>query len=512
MTENNANKMPQFPEPYWRDFIAIPTYDKLTHDIEAEVAIVGAGITGITAAYLLAKEGVNVVLIEAGEILNGTTGHTTAKITAQHGLIYDQLIKDVGEEDAKLYYEANNEAKEFIKNLISEQNINCDLTKEDAYVYANTEEYVNKIQDELRAYQKLGIPGEYAETIPFPIPCKAAIIMKDQAQFHPLKYLTALLPRITEAGGRIFENTTATNVQDGDTTLVTTRDGFKIRCNYVISASHFPFNDTMGFYFARMHAERSYVLAIKSDFKYPGGMYINADSPTRSLRYAKTDDGDPLILVSGDHHKTGQGISMFEHYEALEKFSEEFLGIKEITYRWSAQDMVPVDHIPFVGPASDNHPNVLVATGYKKWGMTNGTAAALLIRDIILKKENRFSKLYNPSRFHTKPGLKNLIKDNADVAKHFIEGKFSMVDKTPEDLANDQAAIVKINGNKAGCYRDLEGKLHIVDSTCTHMGCEVEWNSGERTWDCPCHGSRFAISGEVFEGPAVEPLKQVKIE
>ncbi|MDQ0218619.1 FAD-dependent oxidoreductase [Peribacillus cavernae] len=509
--QNEKKQLPQYPEPYWRDFVTFPPFSKLDHDIETDVAIVGGGITGITAAYLLSKEGINVVLIDAGEILNGTTGHTTAKITAQHGLIYDQLIKDIGEEKAKLYFEANNEAKDFVIQTVSELQIDCDLTYEDAYVYAETKEYVSKIQDELKAYQKLGIPGEYAETIPFPIPCKAAVIMKEQAQFHPLKYLTALLPHITKAGVKLFEHTTAMKIEDGDSPKILTRDGHTISCNYVISASHFPFNDEMGLYFARMHADRSYVLGIKAEKEYPGGMYISADSPTRSLRYTDMD-GEKLILVGGESHKTGQGISMFEHYEALKAFSDQVFDVKEIPYRWSAQDIITMDKVPYIGPMTENHPSIFVATGYAKWGMTNGTAAALLLKDLILKKENRFLDLYTPSRFHAKPGVKNVMKDNADVAKHLIQGKFAMVYQTPDDLGNDEAAIVKINGDKAGCYRDKDGQLHIIDSTCTHMGCEVEWNSGERTWDCPCHASRYTIDGEIIEGPAVEPLKKVDLE
>jgi glycine/D-amino acid oxidase-like deaminating enzyme/nitrite reductase/ring-hydroxylating ferredoxin subunit len=510
MANQNENQLPQYPEPFWRDFVEFPSFTKLEHDIETEVAIVGGGITGITAAYLLLKEGVRVTLIDAGDILNGTTGHTTAKITAQHGLIYDQLIKDIGDEKARLYYEANKEAMQFVINTVSELGIDCDLTYEDAYVYAGTEEYAGKIQDELRAYQKLDIPGEYTETIPFPIPCKAALIMKKQAQFHPLKYLTALIPHISEAGGKIFEHTTAMKIEDGDSPKILTRDGHTISSKYIISASHFPFNDEMGLYFARMHAERSYVLAIKTEKEYPGGMYISADSPTRSLRYTETD-GEKLILVGGDSHKTGQGISMFEHYEALKAFSEQVFDIQEVPYRWSAQDIITMDKVPYVGTATENHPNIFVATGYAKWGMTNGTAAAILLKALILKQDNRFEELYSPSRFHPKPGIKNIIKDNADVAKHLIQGKFAMVHQKPEDLGKDEAAIVKINGDKAGCYRDQDGQLHIVDSTCTHMGCEIEWNSGERTWDCPCHASRFSISGEVIEGPAVEPLKKIDL-
>ncbi len=505
---NFDQKLPQFPEPYWLDSTSIPNFQKLEENIETSIAIVGGGITGITAAYLLSQQGIAVTLIEAGQILTGTTGHTTAKITAQHGLIYDELIQQHGEDTAKLYYEANQEALELIKELIDKHSIECDFSHQDAYIYGSMETSVRQIKKELLAYQRLGIPGDFTDTIPFSIPCQAALIMKDQAQFHPLKYLTALIPPILEKGGVIYEKTTALKVEDNEETTILLENGYRISCNSVIVASHFPFNDELGLYFARMHAERSYVIAIKAEKDYPNGMYYSADTPTRSLRYTEMN-GEKLILIGGESHKPGQGIPTHEHYLALQDFCEQYLGIKEIPYRWSAQDMITPDKLPFVGPATAGHPNVLIATGYKKWGMTTGTIAAKILTDFILRKENRYADLYKPSRLK---GLGNIVKDNIDVAKHLIEGKLEFIIKTPEDLANDEGDIVLINGKRAGCYRDQDGQLHQVDSTCTHMGCEVNWNSGERTWDCPCHGSRYSIDGEVLEGPSVEPLRKVTNE
>lgn len=502
---NLDQQLPQYPEPYWLDSTTIPTFQKLETDIQADVAIVGGGITGITAAYLLTQQGIQVTLIEAGHILTGTTGHTTAKITAQHGLIYDQLIQQHGIDSAKLYYEANREAMELIKKLIKKHSIECDFSQQDAYIYGNTETSVRQIKSELLAYQNLDIQGEYTETIPFSIPCQAALIMKDQAQFHPLKYLTALIPSILENGGTIYEKTTAMKIKDGGQPTIILENGHQLSCNTVIVATHFPFNDEQGLYFARMHPERSYVLAIKAENEYPNGMYYSADSPTRSLRFTEMN-GEKLILVGGENHKPGQGVPTHEHYLELQDFSEQYLGIKEIPYRWSAQDMVTPDKLPFVGPATARHPNVLIATGYKKWGMTTGTIAAKILADTILQKENRYAELFNPSRLK---GWGNMIKDNIDVAKHLIEGKLEFIVKTPDDLTNDEGAIVLVNGKRAGCYRDHDGQLHLVDSTCTHMGCEVNWNSGERTWDCPCHGSRYSIEGKILEGPAVEPLKRL---
>lgn len=504
----SSGRMPQFPQTYWRDSVSLPAFPALSEDLDVDVAIVGAGITGITSAYLLAKKGVKVALIEAGSILNGTTGHTTAKVTAQHGLIYDELITSLDVESARLYYQANHEAMEFVKTIIKEANIDCDLKEEDAYIYTQSTDYTQKLINEIHAYEKLGIRGEYAAATPLPFVVQGAVVMKNQAQFHPLKYLLHFISEITAHGGLIFEQTPAIDIMTGPRAKVIAKNGHKVACNHMIIATHFPFEDKAGFYFARMHAERSYVLAVKTKQEFPGGMYINAEQPTRSLRYT-TVNGDKLVLFSGDHHKTGQGIATIKHYEALEAFADETFGIKEIPYRWSAQDLVTSDKIPYVGNITKNYPNIYVATGYRKWGMTNGTAASLMLTDLILGKGSAYEQLYTPQRFHANPDLKKLVKDNLDVAKHLFTGKVEMVKRQPEDLSNDEGAVVSINGQRAGAYRDQDGLLHVVDTTCTHMGCELEWNNGERSWDCPCHGSRFSIDGIVLDGPAEKPLKKL---
>ncbi|WP_078408395.1 FAD-dependent oxidoreductase [Priestia abyssalis] len=508
---STKREIPQYPEPYWRDSISLPSFPKLEKDITTSVAIVGGGISGITTAYLLAKEGVNVTLIEAGKILNGTTGHTTAKITAQHDLIYDELINHLGRGKARLHYEAANEALHFIKNKVKEYNIACDFSEEDAYLYATSPQYKEKLEKEYEAYQQLGINGELVNSIPFDIQIEAALIMKNQAQFHPLQYLAGLVEQITKLGGTIYEHTTATEVEEGSQPTIKTRDGFKITCDTIIACSHFPFDDGKGFYFGRMYAERSYVIGVKTKKEFPGGMYLSVDNPVRSLRYTAVN-GEKLVLIGGESHKTGQGTDTMKHYEALEEFGDKVLGVEEYRYRWSAQDLITLDKIPYIGHASSGHPNILVATGYRKWGMTNGTAAALLLRDIVLKKDNPYKEFYTPSRFQADPDVKQFIMQNADVAKHLISGKLQIPTKRPEDLANDEGDVVTVNGKRAGAYKDEHGTLHMVDTTCTHMGCELNWNRGDRTWDCPCHGSRFSFDGDVVEGPADKPLKQVKEE
>ncbi len=239
-------------------------------------------------------------------------------------------------------------------------------------------------------------------------------------------------------------------------------------------------------------------------------MYISADDPTRSLRYTPVN-GEPLVLIGGENHKTGQGPDTMLHYLALEAFAEKTLGIEEYVYRWSAQDLITLDKVPYIGPVTADKPNILVATGYRKWGMTNGTTAAMLLTDIILKKENPYRDLFSPSRFKkADPDIKKFISFNANVAGHLLKGKLEFVPKDPSDLQNDEGSVVMVNGKRAGAYKDPEGKLHIVDTTCTHLGCECEWNHGERTWDCPCHGSRYSYDGEVLNGPTEKPLRKIE--
>lgn len=501
-----------FPRTYWRE-IELPAFEKLTKDISVDVAIIGAGITGITTAYLLAKEGVKTAIIEAGGILNGTTGHTTAKLTAQHGLIYDEIISHFGEEQAKMYYDSLSSAIHFVEKTASEKAIDCDFSKQDAYVYAVSDHYAQKLETEWGAYQRLGIDGGLVGNIPFNIQIKSALMMKNQAQYHPLKFLRGLLDDAVEGGCSVYENTVAVDLEDEETSepKVITKDGQRITCKHVVIASHFPFYDKPGLYFARMYADRSYAIGIKTDKEYPGGMYISADSPSRSIRYTPIDGGN-LLILGGENHKTGQGVDTLRHFIALEDFAKEVFDLNEYHYRWSAQDMVPLDKVPYIGPITSNKQRVLVATGYKKWGMTSGVLAGHLLTDYITERENPYHEFYSPSRFHADPDFKSIVSTNLDVAKHLIKGKLEFVPKDAGDLEIGEGSVVMHNGRRAGAYKDENGKLYIVDTTCTHLGCECEWNHAEKTWDCPCHGSRFSYAGDVIEGPALRALKNVADE
>lgn len=509
--QKTTQGLPQFPESLWRDTTKLPTFSKLNDNIATDVAIVGGGITGITTTYLLSQAGYKVTLLEAGEILSGTTGFTSAKITAQHGLLYDHLIKHFGEENARLYYQSNTKAINWIIKTADELKVSCDLKSEAAYLYADIEDQqaLKQLEDEYAAYQQLGIPGEWLDYLSIPLRTSGAIKLPGQARFHPLQYLQHLLQAVVDKGGTIYEHTMIADKveKDNKLTLFTEKNDYRISCDHVVSASHFPFYDGGALYFSRLHAERSYCLAIQPETDFEGGMYLSAGNPTRSLRAVEWE-GRNLLIVGGENHKTGQGICTFGHYENLERFAGQFLGVKAIPYRWSAQDLITVDKVPYIGRISDNE-EIYIATGFGKWGMTTGTLAAHLISDQIQRKDNPYIELYDPSRFKVGASLKNFIVQNANVAKELIAGKIEIVHKKTHELQPDEGAVVFHDGKRVGAYKDPEGILHLVDRTCTHMGCECEWNNGERTWDCPCHGSRFSYDGEVIEGPASVPLTKL---
>ncbi|SHI91578.1 Glycine/D-amino acid oxidase [Clostridium amylolyticum] len=502
----NNNNLPEFPESYWINSTTFPSFKKLSENISTDVVVVGAGITGVTTAYLLCKEGLKVTLLDAGKILNGTTGHTTAKITVQHSLIYDELITNLGKEKAQYYYNANNDALQFINKMILDNNIPCDYVTEDAYIYTNSEEYEKKLINELIAYEKLGIEGEYLDSIPIPVDAKHAIKIKNQGAFHPLKYIYFMINYLIEKQCNIYEDTKAVDIKSSEIPVVITECGNKIKASNVVICTHFPFYDGRGLYFARMYPERSYVLGVKAIKIFSGGMYINAEDPGRSLR-STPYKGKKLLLIGGENHKTGQGEDTLMHYEMLREFAKETFGINSIVYRWSAQDLTTLDKIPYIGRIASDLPNIYVATGYRKWGITNGTAAAKILRDMIIGVENPYVDLFTPSRFNADPSLKNVFVQNADVAKNLIKGKLETPLEGIDDVNLDQGKVISYKGRRAGAYKDKEGKIHIVDTTCTHLGCELQWNSGERTWDCPCHGSRFSYRGEIIEGPALKPLE-----
>ena len=491
-------------ESFWIASTSNYDYPSLDEDLKVDVAIIGGGITGILCAYLLSQKGVSVAILESDRILQGTTGHTTAKITSQHGLVYNKIKTQISEELAKQYADANEAAIRMYEKIIKENNIDCDFTPQSAYVYTLRDGYVDKIQDEVNVASAFGIKATFLEELPLNIPIKAAVRFDNQAQFHPRKFLLALSKEIINQGGKIFEHSAVVDIEeDGDYVLITNK-GKKVSAEKVIIASHYPFYNKHGLYFSRIYSERSYVIAINAKENYPGGMYITAEEPGRSIRSQPSDNGE-LIFIGGEHHKTGQGEDTIKHYEALLKFAHETFSVEDVPYRWSTQDCMTLDGLPYVGHYTTDTPNLYIATGYKKWGMTNSMAASMILRDLIIDGKSPWQDAYNPSRETIGASAKTFVVENLNVAKELVSGKIWAL-PIDTDIKPGEGKIIAANGQRAGAYRDDHGTLHVVDTTCTHMGCELNWNSAEKSWDCPCHGSRFTYEGEVIEGPALRPL------
>ncbi|MGI6421974.1 MAG: FAD-dependent oxidoreductase [Syntrophomonadaceae bacterium] len=499
------------PNPYWIASTDSTDYPQLNEDTTVDVAIIGGGIVGISSAYMLNQAGLQVAVIEADRILNGTTGHTTAKITSQHGIIYSTLKKQIGRELAMQYAEANQNAIRQIAKTVGEKQIPCDFKWCPAYIYTQSDKYVQDLADESEDAKDLGIKASFLDTVPLPFEVKAALRFDEQAQFHPLKYLKALARECSDKGALIFENTEALDIDQAGKPVIASRNGHKVYASKVIIATHFPFFDGGGLYFSKMYQDKSYVVAAQIEEKFPDGMFISAEDPTRSLRSQPMEDGE-LVLFGGEHHKTGHGEDTNLHYEQLIKFAQENFSLREILYRWSTQDCMTIDQLPYVGHLTPRSPHIYVATGFGKWGMTNGTAAAMILSDLILKGDNPWATVYSPSRFFsTGSSLKTFIIQNANVAKDLLSGKLGQL-SPPRELKNGEAQVVNYEGNRIGVYKDEDGQVHMVDTTCTHLGCELAWNSAEKTWDCPCHGSRFSYEGDIVEGPAINRLHHANDE
>ena len=346
----NNEKLPDQASSYWLETTDLPSFNPLEEDMQTEAVVVGAGIAGITTAYLLSQQGIKVTVLEAERIVSRTTGNTTAKLTAQHHLIYDHLLQEFGEEKARLYYEANQEAVNFIRNLVKENRVDCDFSTQDAFIYATSKEKEAELEKEYEAYQKLGIDGKFQTQLPFDLEVEAALAMHQQAQFHPAKYLNYLVEEILRAGGKIFENTRVIDIDHGKEPAVETANGHKVKGRYVAVCSHFPFYDKDGFYFARMKVNRSYLLAAKAKKKLPDGMFISAEKPGYSLR-ATMENNEQIVFIGGQGHSAGHKENTLDSYEKLYEFGNELFNLEEVLYRWSSQDPMPLDRIQ-IGRAS----------------------------------------------------------------------------------------------------------------------------------------------------------------
>ena len=490
---------------------AQPTFPELDADVEADVVVIGGGIVGITAALLLTEAGVRVALLEADRLVHGVTGHTTAKVTSQHGLIYDRLRSRFGADGARIYGEANETALAWIAERVERDGIECDFRRRAAYAYATSSSERSEVESEAEAAAAAGLPASMTDTVPLPFEVDGAVRFADQAEFHVRRYLLALVDALTAGGCQVFERTRAVEVDSHEQPAVVKTPGGRVIAGQVVVATHYPFLDR-SLAFARVHPERSYAILCRIAGTAPDGMLISAGSPTRSVR-AVPVGGEELLLVGGEGHRTGTGGDTEQRYRRLEAFAHEHWDVQSIDYRWSAQDNTTVDQVPHVGRLSLREDHVFVATGFAKWGMTGGTAAALLLGDLLLGRENPWASLFDPNRLTVRASTPRLVKENLQAGLRFVGDRLTKPGhRTADDLRPGEGDIVRLNDERVAGYRDEDGALHAVSPTCTHLGCQVNFNAAERSWDCPCHGSRFAPDGSVLQGPAVHRLERKPVD
>ena len=499
------------PTSYWVDSTPETTHPQLDRDIEVDVVVVGGGMLGITAAFMLKRQGAKVAVLEGGRVAGGVTAYTTAKVASSHGVHYQEVESSFGEDGARSYAQAQEAALEQMGEWVDELGIDCDWRRKPSLVYSIDPSERDRMEKEYEACRKAGLPVSLVNEAPeLPFPVVAAVRYDNQAEFHPRKYLLGLAREIPGDGSAIYERSRVVSAGDGDTGRVTTAEGFTVTANDVIVATHFPFMDR-GLYFARQHPERSYALGVFVEDHQVEGMYLSTESPAHTMRSIPTDQGE-MLLVGGESHKVGQSDEE-ERYAQLEGWAREHWNVREVAYRWSTQDAMPVDGVPFIGKLNPGAKSFWVGTGFRKWGLTNGQAAATILSEAIAGREVPYAHVFDSTRVGPLSAAKELIKENVNVGRRFFQDHLARPDERDAgDLAPGEGGTVRVGTKKVGAYRDDEGRLHTVSTVCTHLGCAVAWNAAETSWDCPCHGSRFHYDGTVLEGPAVKDLKPVSLD
>ncbi|WP_225847105.1 FAD-dependent oxidoreductase [Streptomyces sp. HPF1205] len=505
----NDLDLPGTGESYWTHGTDWTRFAPLTDDLSVDVAVIGGGIAGLSTAWEAARAGRSVVVLEADRIASGVSGHTTAKVTAQHTLIYDRLRSRHGAEAAALYAASQTDALERIAATVGELGLNCDLERLPAVTYSRDPAQRPKLEAEARAAREAGLDARYTDRTGLPFQVAGAVRVEGQAQFHPLAYMLGLAQDLLARGGTVHERTRVTSLREGEPGRLGTESGATVTARDIVVATHYPVFDR-ALLFARLKPRRELVVAGPVDAAAdPRGMYITEGDGKRSVRTAPLPDGRRLLIVTGEDFTPGTG-SAAERFRTLDAWMHEHFPVEETAYRWAAQDNDPTDKVALVGPLHPGARHTYVATGFGGWGMTGGVMAGRLISELIAGRPPRWAGLYDPRRLL--PLLKEaptLLAQQAEVAAHFVGDRLRAA--RHDDLsavAPGTGAVVRTGGGTYAVYRDEDGAAHVVSARCTHLGCLVAFNDAERVWECPCHGSRFGVDGEVLHGPAVRPLKR----
>lgn len=500
-------------KPLWVDTRETPVFPSLTENEQADVVVVGAGITGLTAARLLVEAGRRVVVLEQERVGSGTTGGTTAHVTQVPDRRFKEIDSKFGHDGVRQLVASSRAALERIAAWVEADGIDCDFQRVSAFLYTESADEIEELEKEARAAREAGMDAELVRDVPLPFQTAAAVRYAGQARFHPAAYLSGLARRVTEGGGRIYEKTRVVEVDGGDEgkpCRVVTEKGSVVTAEAVLFATHTPAGFTL--LHAELEAYRSYVMAVRlrGGQTPPDGLFFDTADPYNYTRLQPTDQGD-LLIVGGKDHVTGREEDTDGCYRALESYIRERWEVESIEYRWSAQFYEPPDGLPLIGQSLSSD-RVYVATGYSGTGMVFGTLGGMLLADLVLGRPNPWADLYRTTRFKPLASGPHLAKLNFGVAKHFIQDRVEI--PKVHDLSAvplGEGRVVQIDGEKVAVYRGEDGTLRTISPVCTHAGCIVQWNAGEKTWDCPCHGGRYTAEGQVIEGPPVKGLAPVQL-
>lgn len=497
----------------WMDTAEVPLESSLTERISADVCIVGAGIAGMSTAYLLAREGKSVVVVDDGPIGGGMTGRTTAHLVNALDDRYFELERLHGEEGARLAAESHTAAINAVEAIVEQEAIDCEFERLDGYLFVPPRESKQILDDELEAAHKAGLTEiEKVERVPWDsYDTGPALRFPRQAQFHPLKYLAGLAKAIKEKGGRIYTETHAKEIEGGKQARVETAGGGVVTAAAVVVATNTPVNDLIAIH-TKQAAYQTYVIGARVPRgSVTRGLYWDTPDPYHYMRIETIGKGAgayDVLIVGGEDHKTGQEDDANKRFGALERWTRHrFPMVEGIEYRWSGEVLEPIDGLAFIGRNPMDAKNVFIATGDSGNGMTHGTIAGILLTDLILERKNPWESIYEPSRITLK-ALPEFARENLNVAKQYTDLVMAGDVESEEEIKAGSGAIVSHGLRKVAAYRDPEGELHKLSAVCPHLGCIVNWNTLENTWDCPCHGSRYDALGKVIQGPANSDLAE----
>jgi glycine/D-amino acid oxidase-like deaminating enzyme/nitrite reductase/ring-hydroxylating ferredoxin subunit len=494
--------------PLWVGTAPAPRFDRLRTGVHVDVAIIGAGITGLTAAVLLKERGRTVAVIEKGSVAGGESGHTTAHLTEAVDARYHSIARTMSKEAARLVAEASRASIEQIAALIERYSIRCGFRRLPGYLYSETRDKVSELKKEAAAAREAGLATTFIDDVPLPFDTRGAVRWENQAQFHPREYLIALAARVPGDGSYLFDETYVEKIEDGEPCVVETAGG-RLTAGAVFQATNVPvsgFNSV----FVRAFPYRTYALAYRVDGNHPDGLFWDTFDPYHYTRWQETSEG-VFMIVGGADHKVGDESDTEKPFAEVHQYVVERFGERSPAYRWSGQVLEPADGLPFIGGSG----NIYISTGYAGQGMTFGTVGGMIVSDLITGRPNAWAELFDVKRLQLRGAMKDLVVENLDYPRHMIEDRVARLNvegKHLLDVERGEGKIISLEGKKVALHRDAAGALHAVSPVCTHMGCDVAWNAAEKSWDCPCHGSRFGVDGGVIHGPAQKALTRYEIE